>query len=201
MANARRPVSLLQAALGLTLFATIALPVSPGGRSLLELLLEVAANNPLGAVMLLATFGCPQLFGLAVAFAWLSPDAPGVRVAVTWSVALMQAMLVMIGVNMLGTSSEAVLALLGFALTTGIYLPDAAGEAAASTREQLSLRWYVRWGALLIAGFGLWLRLQSLAGLRIGPAIDVALVAAALLLVSLAPREPVTAPADADADV
>ena len=53
-------------------------------------------------------------------------------------------------------------------------------------RGPLSLRWHLRWGALLIAGFGLWLRLQSLRGAGLGIAVDVATGAAVLLLASLA---------------
>lgn len=187
---ARREVTLVQAALGLTLFATIALPFSPGGPSLLDLLLRAAHQNPLGAAILLVMLGCPHLFGLAVASAWLTRDDAVARAAVTSLVAIMQGMLVMISVNLVGAPVVAPLALLGFGLVTGLYLPYASGEAAASARGQLSLRWYVRWGALLIAGFGLWLRLQTLAGVEIGPAIDVAIGAAVVLLVTLAPRDP-----------
>ena len=185
---AKREVSLFQAVIGLTLFATIALPIVGDGASLLDLLLRAAQDNFLGAVVLLIMLGSPQLFGLAVALAWVTGEEGLVRAPLTWLVAIMQGMLVLFGVNLVGAPVTGSLALLGFALVTGMYLPFAAGEAAASQRERLSLRWYVRWGALLIAGFGLWVRLQMLG--TVAPAIDVAIGAAALLLASLARRDP-----------
>lgn len=180
----------LQAVLGLTLFATIALPITTDGPSLLDFLLHVGRQNPVQALVLLGMLGSPHLFGLAVAYAGISREDVAVRATVTWTVAIMQGMIVMFAVNISGAEVVAPLALLGFAVVTGLYLPFASGEAAASSRERLSLRWYVRWGALLIVGVGLWLRLQAMAGLAVGPAIDVALATAALLLASLARREP-----------
>lgn len=185
-----RAVSLFQAVLGLTLFATIALPIVPDGPSLVDLLLRAAQENLLGALLLLLMIGSPQLFGLAVAFAGLTREDLVARAAVTWTVAIMQAMLVLIAVNVVGARVVAPTALLGFAVATGFYLPFASGAAAASSHQQLGLRWYVRWGALLIAGMGLWLRLQAFAGVPIGPAIDVALATSALLLTTLARRDP-----------
>lgn len=187
---ARREVNLFQAALGMTLFATIAMPIVPDGPSLLDVLLQVARDNPLGALTMLLMFGSPQLFGLAVGIAGLTREDAVARAAVTSMVALMQGMLVMLGVGIVGGNVVAPVGLFGFAIVTGLYLPYASGEAAASTRGHLSLRWWVRWGALLVAGFGLWLRLQALAGVPIGLAIDVAIAAAVVLLASLAPRDP-----------
>jgi hypothetical protein len=64
----QRPlVSRSQAVAGLTLFATIALPFTPRGQSLLELLLEMLRQSPAGALGFAMMFACPQLFGLAVA--------------------------------------------------------------------------------------------------------------------------------------
>lgn len=187
---AQRPVSLVQAALGLTLFATIALPMSPGGPSLLDLLVHIARDNPLGAVIILVMFGCPQMFGLAVAIAGVAREDEAVRGGVTWFVAILQGMIVLMGFNLLGAPVVAPVALTGFALVTGLYLPYAVGQAEAASGARLSLRWFVRWGALLVAGLGLWLRLQALGGAPIGPAVDVAIGAAVLLLTSLARREP-----------
>ena len=79
-------------------------------------------------------------------------------------------------------------ALAGFAAVTSVYYLYASAEAAASSRGGLSLAWYVRWGALLITGLGLWLRVQTRGGLDLGPAIDVATIAAVLLLAATARR-------------
>ena len=99
---ARREVNLFQAALGMTLFATIAMPIVPDGPSLLDVLLQVARDNPLGALTMLLMFGSPQLFGLAVGIAGLTREDAVARAAVTSMVALMQGMLVMLGVGIVG---------------------------------------------------------------------------------------------------
>lgn len=185
----QREVSRFQAVVGLTLFATLALPITAGGPSLLDLLLGSFHDNPFGALLLLVMLGSPQLFGLAVAFAGLMSGERGTaRWLVTALVTLMQGMLVMFATKLIGTRLLAPAALLGFALVTGLYLPFAAGQAEASPRGQLSLRWYVRWGALLIAGLGGWVRVQLID--VVTPALDVALLSAALLLASTARREP-----------
>ncbi|MBL9104768.1 MAG: hypothetical protein JNL82_27740 [Myxococcales bacterium] len=192
-----RAVSPVQAILGLVLAATIALPLGPGGQSLLELLLAALREHPANGAILLIMLGSPHLFGLAVAFAGVTrADSVPLRVVLTYPVAIMQAMLVMFAVNVQQAPVVAPRAILGFALVSGLYLPYAAGAAAASSRERLGIRWYVRWGALLIAGTGLWLRLQAQVGLKLGPAVDVALAAAVLLLASLARRDPPEPPSE-----
>ena len=184
---------LSQAVLGLSLFASIALPITRDGLSLLDVFLRLAAESPLGALAFLIMFASPQLFGLAVAIARLVRDESIALALVQIPVAILQAMTVLFGMSLINApTAVAPLALAGFALVSALYYLYTSGEAAAADRP-LPLRWYVRWGALLVAGLGMWLRLQTLGSLQLGLAIDVAIGTAALLLVSTASQPRVTA--------
>lgn len=187
-------VSLAQAVAGLTLFASIALPLTPNGHSLLEILLALIRQSPVGAVTFVVMFASPQLFGLAVAGAYFMRDEQAAVSVVQLPLAILQAMIFMLGVSLIRAPGPvAALGFMGFALVTSSYYVYASGEAAASPRERLSLRWLIRWGALLIAATGLWLRLQALRGLHLGVGLDVA-IAAAVLLLALTARAPERAP-------
>ncbi len=187
-----QPVPLTQAVLGLTLFTSIALPLTPSGHSLLDMLVHLFADSPFAALTFLIMFASPQLFGLAVAVAHLLRDAPSARPVVVLPLAVLQAMTFLVAIGLTGTPRVvAPYAFMGFALVTSGYYLYASAEAEAAGR-QLSLRWYIRWGALLVAGIGAWLRLQSTHGPGLGVAVDVATGAAVLLLASTArPRPPV----------
>lgn len=187
-----RPViPLPQAVLGLTIFASIALPLTRAGLSLLDILLRMLVDSPMGALVFLIMFASPQLFGLGVALGGLLRSRTAVDICVQAPVIVMQGMTFLAGISMISSPrTVAPLAFAGFAGVTSVYYLYASAEANASERGPLSLRWHLRWGALLIAGFGLWLRLQSLRGPGLGIAVDVATGAAVLLLASLA-RNPV----------
>ena len=179
-----RPViPLPQALLGLTLLASVALPLTRTGISLLEIFLEMLQQSPMGALTFLIMFASPQLFGLAVALGGLLRSRGAVEIAVQVPVIVLQGMTALTGASLLSAPrTVAPLAYVGFAVvTTSLYLHSSANAPAG-----LGLRWHLRHGALLVVGLGLWLRLQSLAGAGLGVAVDVATVAAALLLTSLA---------------
>ncbi|MBK7828102.1 hypothetical protein [Nannocystis sp.] len=187
------PVPRTHAVLGLTLFATIALPITQGGESLLDILLPLLRESPLGGLTVLVMIACPQLFGLAVAVGHLLRDEQTAIPFVQLPISVMQGMIFLIGVSLISAPKPvAALSFIGFAFVSSGYYLYASAEAAASARGGLSLRWLVRWGALLIAATGLWLRMQALRGLHMGIALDVA-VAAALLLLALNARTPVAA--------
>lgn len=190
-----RPVlSLTSAVLGLTIFASIALPLTRSGLSLLDIFLHMLADSPVAGLCFLVMFASPQLFGLAVALAGRLRDQDLALRCVQYPVSVLQGMTFMAGMSVVSAPGlVASVAFVGFAAVTSIYYVYASAEAAASDRG-LGLRWHVRWGALLVAGFGMWLRLQSLRGAGPGVAVDVAAVAAALLLASLARDEPRRAP-------
>ncbi len=192
MALSRIPTS--QAVLGLTLFATIALPMTRSGQSLLDILMTMARQHPMDALTFLLMFGSPQLFGLAVAVAGLVRDEQRAIRLVQLPLVIVQCMVALAGLLFaLAPRVIAPFAIAGFAIITSLYFVYASAEASASSRGDLSLHWYIRWGALLIAGLGLWLRLQSIHGLYLGPALDVAAASAVLLLASTARRRPVLA--------
>lgn len=192
----KRPVlPLAQAVLGLTLFASIAMPLTRDGLSLLDVLLRLLADSLFVGLTFLFTIAAPQLFGLAVAGAYFMRDEQRARGLVQIPLAFLQGNLFLIAVSLV--SSPKVIAshaLLGFAVITSGYFLYASAEAEAKAESPdkggLSLRWCVRWGALLIAGLGAWLRLQSLRGIGLGIAIDVATVTAVLLLASTVRRSP-----------
>lgn len=190
----RPPVSLAQAVAGLTLFATIALPFTPRGQSLLDLLLETLAQNPMAALGFVVMFACPHLFGLAVAAAHLIREEKLAVGIVQLPLAILQSMVFLLGFSLISAPRPiAAISFIGFALVTSGYYVYASGEAAASSRQGLSLRWLIRWGAMLVAGTGGWLRLQALGGLHLGVALDVA-IASALLLLALTARAPALTP-------
>lgn len=184
-----------QAVLGLTIFASIALPLAPSGTTMLDLVIQALRDNLAGGLVFMCMFASPQLFGLAVAASGSMRDEGLALAFVQPPVVIMQGMVLLAGLSLAGAPRAiAPLGLLGFAAVTSIYFMYASAEAAASDRGGLSLRWYVRWGALLVAGTGLWFRLQSLGNLHLGVAIDVAVAAAALLLVALRRADPAPAP-------
>ncbi|HEY0133247.1 MAG TPA: hypothetical protein VGB85_04180, partial [Nannocystis sp.] len=171
----------------------IALPFTRDGLSLLDVFLRIAADSPLAGLAFLIMFAAPQLFGLAVAVARLVRDESIALALVQIPVAILQAMTVLFGMSLINNpKAVAPLALAGFALVSALYYLYTSSEAAAADRP-LRLRWYIRWGALLVAGLGMWLRLQALGSLRLGVALDVAVVTAVLLLASTAPRRPAIA--------
>lgn len=185
-----RPViPLPQALLGLTIFASIALPLTRTGLSLLDILLRMLVDSPMGALVFLIMFASPQLFGLGVAVGGLLRDRGAVEACVQVPVIVLQGMTTITGLSLISAPRAiAPLAFVGFAaVTSGHYLY---ASAHATERGGLGLRWHLRHGALLIVGLGLWLRLQSLGGANLGIAVDVATAAAALLLTSLAATRP-----------
>lgn len=179
----RPELPLPQALLGLTLFASIALPLTRSGVSLLEIFLRMLVDSPIGALTFLIMFASPQLFGLGVALAGLLRSRDAAALCVQVPVSVLQGMTALTGLSLISTPrTVAPLAYVGFAaVTTAHYL-----YSSASAPAGLGLRWHLRHGALLVVGLGLWLRLQSLAGAGLGIAVDVATAAAALLLTSLA---------------
>ena len=181
--SSRPPLPLSQVVPGLTLFASIALPLTRDGLSLLDVFLRLVAANPIGGLTFLVMFASPQLFGLAVALAGVVRDERRALLGVQVPLAILQAMVFLAGITVVGnTRVLAPWSLLGFALISSGYYLYASGEAAAASRGGLSLRWHVRWGALLVVGLGGWLRLQATRGLHLGIALDVATISAAVLL-------------------
>ncbi len=173
----------LHAVLGLLLFVTLVLPFTPDGGSLLAIVWWLTRmTNPVSGLMALALLGAPQLFGLAVAIASRQHEPAKARLIVAIPLASLQLLVLFFGLAVWNDHHYlAPNAMVGFSVVTSIAYLVAIIEANASERQGVSLYWQVRWGALLIAGTGLWLHLQY--HLAFGIAVEVGIVAAVLLLV------------------
>ncbi len=176
-------------ALGLGLFACAFLPLGPGGPSYFELALELVLEGGVGALVFVLLVGAPFVLGAAIASSALVGRSVG-RSLVMGTVAVFQAELLLYGAIVWGAHElVAPYALLGFALVSGFSLVYQSASHSARDTGGPGLRWYTRWGALLVAGLGLWIRLQSLAGATIGLAIDGALLISILIIATLRPVE------------
>lgn len=170
-------------AAGAVLAGASALPIAPGGPSWLDLATELVRAYGPRALPLLVITGAPFLFGAAVALAGGLPGAPTAGL-VRGLVVLLQAEVAYAALLVVsGAGWVAPWAFFGFAAVTGGALVVHWASSQASGRgEPPTLRWAIRWGALLVVGAALWLRAQALGGAAIGPAIDVALAASAVIV-------------------
>ncbi|WAS97168.1 hypothetical protein [Nannocystis punicea] len=175
------------AALGLTLFAAIALPIV-GDASVLDWLLAIGARDPIGALFGLFTFGAPFLFGLAVAVASVLHDRVWAAQVIQVPLSLTHAVLVLHALAIVHAPGVPLrLSYLGFTAVSCVYYLYAKAEADAADRP-LGPRWLTRWGGVVLTGVTLWLHFQTFGQRPFGPAIHVAL-AAAFLLAATTPRE------------
>lgn len=183
------------AVLGLLLFASAFLPLTPAGRTFVQVVRDTFADGVLHGVVMAVGFGSPFLFGLAVAVGtWMKDDALAARL-VSNPLTMMHSQLILIAWVIWRQDDDAVasLPLLGFAVVSGLHLVrHSAAERAAGRRP--SFAWSVRWGGVVIAAIVGWILLQRTAGLTMGRAVEVAgLCALGLALRVRPPRaEPVT---------
>ncbi|MCA9719164.1 MAG: hypothetical protein KC468_31135 [Myxococcales bacterium] len=172
-------------ALGLGLFACAFLPLGPGGPSYFEIARDIVMDGGLGALVFVVLVGAPFVLGLAIASNAFVGRSLG-RSLVVGTVALFQAELLLYGAIVWDAHElVAARALLGFALVSGLSLIYQSASHDARDTGGPGLRWYTRWGALLVAGLALWIRLQSLQGAPIGLAIDGALLSSVLIIAAL----------------
>ncbi len=176
--------------LGVLLAGCSALPLTYGSsESFLDFAWELLKIAGLGAVPTLLAIGSPFLFGALLAAVPFVRNTDGISRWVSTCVVLMQTQLVVVG--LLAASLREFVAWLPFtgfvAVTTVIYLWEYA-RYASDTDQVPNLRRQARWGAMLITGFCLWLRLQTLDGGVSGPAIDISLAVCALILTRLAAK-------------
>lgn len=175
------------AALGLTLFAAIALPIV-GDASVLDWLLVLGSRDPIAALFGLFTFGAPFLFGLAVAAAgWIRDPSLAARV-IHVPLAITHAVLVLHAVALVQAPNVPLrLSFIGFVVVAWGYFLFTRADAEAAGKP-LGARWLARWGGVLLTGVTLWMHFQTLGQRPFGLAIHVAL-AAAFLLAATTPRE------------
>lgn len=201
MASSARRLPMALAVFGLILFASVGLPLTPGGSSFLALVLAAFARSPLEAIMMALGFGAPFWFGVVVAAAaWpkSSLSTNVLRQLLISNASLLHGQLVLVawllwrdGVGVMPT------ALLGFATVSGgFFIVQHASASAAEgsvddqgrRHEGLDPRWLIRWTATVIVGICGWLRLQQLAGLTFGWAVEVALASCVAIAVLLSRR-------------
>jgi hypothetical protein len=187
--------------LGLALFACAALPLTPGGASFVRLVLDAFARSPLEGLMMALGFGAPFWFGLVVALgAW--PRGPlsreGLRQLLIANASLLHGQLGLVA-WLLFRDTVGVLpgALLGFAVVSGgffVVRHASASAAEGSVDEQgrrhegLEPRWLIRWTATVVVGVCGWLRLQLLADLAFGWAVEATLACCVAIAVLLTRR-------------
>lgn len=179
----------------LTLVASVAVPLTPGGTSFLGVVLEVAGRSWAEAGLFVLSFGGPWLFGLGLAFAAGARGSALPRWLLHTAIALFQAQLFLWSLRAwLAGFGVAPGALFGFSIVSAVYLMYFSAKAAAEgDGNGPTLRWLANWGALLVIALAAWLRLQVAAGLRMGPALEISI--AACVLIVLATRRTPPAPA------
>ncbi len=186
---------------GLTLFASVALPLTPSGTSFLGLLVAAFGRNPLEGITLALGFGAPFWFGLVVAIAaWPNSrlGSDSLRQILVGNASVLHGQLVLVawllwrdGIGMLPA------ALLGFAVVSGgFFIVHHASAAAAEggvddqgrRHPGMSPLWLIRWTATVVVSVCGWLRLQVLAGITFGWAVELALASCVAIAVLLARR-------------
>lgn len=172
---------------GAVIAASAALPITPDGRSFVALFLGELERGVLPAVMMLAGFGSPFLFGLAVAIVAhprlrsLATELVRTPIGLMHGQLLLVAFVVWKGGQAIGAAS-----LFGFAIIGAIAYARSGSRAPGG--HCIGLLRTIRWGAVMIAGVAGWCKLQRLADVELGLAVDV-LLGAALVLVLVSSRK------------
>ncbi len=177
--------------MGLLLFACAFVPLTPAGRSFVQVARDTFGEGVLQGVVMVLGFGSPFLFGLAVAVGvWMRNDEAAARL-VRNPVTMMQSQLLLVAWVIWRQDEDAVasLPLFLFAVAGGFYVVQHSASERASGAAA-SFAWYVRWGATVIAAVAGWLFLQRMAGLTMGRAVDLAGLCALALVVRVRPRRP-----------
>jgi hypothetical protein len=199
-ASTSSPVPRSAVVLGLMLFACAFLPLTPAGRSFVQVVRDTFADGVLHGVVMAVGFGSPFLFGLGVAVGtWVRDEELAARL-VRNPVTMLHSQLVLVAWVIWRNDDDAVAALplLGFAVVSGIYLMMRSGSERAAGRTP-SFAWLVRWGAMMIAAVAGWLLLQRTGGLVMGRAVEVAgLCALGLALRVRPPRVVPAVPVDVE---
>jgi len=167
---------------GVALMFSAGLPLLPDGRCFLDLVREAFSRSLLEGVLMLIGLGSPFVFGLAVAIATrVASPAVGARI-VRVPIAMMHSQLVLVAWALWkGGVAMAALPLLGFSIASGIYFASQVAMVDAAGRGP-SLRFHIRWGAMIVLAIAAWARLQMFVGVHFGVALTVVIAAAAMLL-------------------
>lgn len=171
--------------LGLAIAASALLPFSPAGAPFWQLARDAFEQSIGGGLIVTFAYGAPFWFGLALAL------APSAERDLLWR-RITQSLLGLLHGQLLLTAwliaragvGVAAWPLLGFALVSGLHFISQSGRMSAASSSMSgappSVWWLARWGAVMVVALSGWLRLQSLAGLELGIAVEVAAIAAML---------------------
>jgi|SRR5688572_9330541 len=166
----------------LALAACVLLPVVPGERSALELFIQTLRRDWFSGVLALLFLGGPYTFGLCLAIASRTRGSWSATLTAGW-VALLQLELLIVGLWILRLDDpgpmRARMALVGFAIGTAVSF------AFSVVRASGDLRFWARWGAVLVAGTFGWLLVQPI---EVASPLLRATTAAAALLAIAVPR-------------
>lgn len=170
------------ALLGLAMALSAALPLTPGGTSFIRLVIEEFRTGAMEGIVMLAGFGSPFVFGLAVFCGHVFFDTATAKRLVRVPVSLLHSQLVLVAfVLWRNGGGVATFALLGIGVVGAAHLVMHTARSHASGSGP-SLLWYTRWGASMIAAVAAWARLQLVAGVKLGIAVDVLLACAVLIV-------------------
>jgi hypothetical protein len=177
------------ALLGLAMGLAAGLPLTPEGASFLRLVANELARGFLEGVMMIAGFGSPFVFGLVLFVGHLFFAPALAKRIVSVPVSLLHSQLLLVAfVLWRHGESVAAPALVGVAVVGAVHLVLHTAKSQASDGGP-TLIWYARWGATMIAAVAAWSRLQWLAGVRLGIAIDVLLACSLLIVFIIARKE------------
>jgi len=172
---------------GAALAFAAGLPLLPDGRCFLDLVRESFSRSLMEGALMLLGLGSPFVFGLAVVLAGrMANPAVGARI-VRAPIAMMHSQLVLVAWALWkGGAALAALPLLGFSIASGIYFAAQVAMVDAQGRGP-SLRFHIRWGAMIVLAIAAWARLQMFVGVYFGSALSVVIISAALLVRSTRP--------------
>lgn len=175
---------------GLTMAAAAFFPLLPDGRRFIDLVAEAFARSAVEGIITVIGLGSPFLFGLAVAIASrISVPAFASRI-VRPPIAIMHSQLIIVAWFAFSSGmAVAGLPFLGFSIVSGIYFAIHLASARASGTGP-TLRWHVRWGAMMVMAICAWGRLQMFGGIDFGWGLTIALGSAAMLLRATRPELP-----------
>jgi hypothetical protein len=176
------------ALLGLAMALAAGLPLTPEGAPFVRLVLNEFSRGVLEGIMMVAGFGSPFVFGLLLFVGHLFFAPALARRIISVPVSLLHSQLLLVAfVLWRHGESLASPALLGVAVVGAVHLVVHTAKTQSSS-DGPSLIWYARWGATMIAAVAAWSRLQWLADVRLGIAVDV-LLACALMIVFIIERK------------
>lgn len=187
MSEAAPKIPRLAVGAALTLAVSVLVPLTPGGASFLAVAAELLSRSVADGTLFVLSFGGPYLFALGLVVAGSIKQGPFPRWLLQSTVALFQAQLVLWALRAwLAGFGIMPGALFGFALVSSGYLIYFSARTSAEGEGHTgpSLLWLAQWGSLLVIATGAWLRLQMAVGLRMGPAVEVAIVAGVLILLT-----------------